>query len=141
MVVIIKKKIKSFSSVIIILFLNNHQIGRFPYTTLCTINTTMQFPDSTPRGQTEHAFTRQLSKRCLFGQNHHVLKQESFHNILSMKKNNSIMSMAAKSPMTRLASRFNAESYGFGQAADAVRPAPHFEAPQTPGSTRRYNKA
>ena len=38
-----------------------------------------------------------------------------------------------KSPMTRLASRFNAEHYGFGELAQCVKPAAHFETPETPG--------
>ena len=42
------------------------------------------------------------------------------------------MTVGMKSPMTRLASRFSAEHYGFGDVASAVKPDPHFEAPQTP---------
>ena len=34
--------------------------------------------------------------------------------------------------MIRLASRFSAEHYGFGEAAEAAKPVPHFENPTTP---------
>lgn len=100
----------------------------------------MQYQDKTTTEQTEHAFTRQLSKRCLFSLNPPVIKQDSYRNLLSMKhrapperrtdSSQSILTM--KSPMTRKASRFSAEHYGFGQAAEAAKPVPHFENPVTP---------